>query len=163
MKMADNSIRFRYISWTHYGKLADALSNKIASSKRRFDLVIGIARGGLPLAMVVADQLGTKIDMINAKSYSGVSKRGKVRIISTLTESIRGKNVLVVDDLVDQGETLLKVTGYLKRYRPRSVSTAVMFKKPWSRQNPDYFLEVVNDWIVFPWERGEVARMGERD
>jgi hypothetical protein len=47
---------------------------------------------------------------------------------------------------------------YLADQKPKSLETAVMFKKPWSKTEPDYFLETVTEWIVFPFELGEVSR-----
>ncbi len=150
---------FRYISWTEYGNLADALAERIRSTEHKFDLIVGIARGGIPVAMVVSDHLDVKIDIINVKSYNGIAERNPPRILSTLTEAMSGKNVLLVDDLVDQGDTMATVVGFLKNLKPRALKTAVLFKKPWSKTEPDFFLEVVEKWIVFPWEHGEVNRL----
>lgn len=150
---------FRYINWTEYGNLADALAEKIRSHNELFDLTIGIARGGIPVAMVVSDHLDVKLDIINVKSYSGIAERTPPRIVSTLTEAVNGKNVLLVDDLVDQGDTMHTVAEFLKRQKPSILKTAVLFKKPWSKTEPDYYLEVVDKWIVFPWEHGEVNRL----
>ena len=150
---------FRYISWSEYGNLAEALAEKVRSSGKSFDLVVGIARGGMPVSMVVADHLGVKIDFINVKSYSGIAERTSPRILSTLTEDIRGKNILLVDDLVDSGVTVETLSQYLQMQGPRTLETAVLFKKPWSRVEPDYYLEVVDKWIVFPFELSEVNRL----
>ena len=150
---------FRYINWTEYGNLADALAEKVRSNGERYDLVIGIARGGVPVAMVVSDHLGVKLDIINVKSYEGIAERNPPRILTTLTEAVKGKNVLLVDDLVDQGDTMTTVSKFLQSQGPMVLKTAVLFKKPWSTTEPDYFLEVVDKWIVFPWEHGEVNRL----
>jgi hypoxanthine phosphoribosyltransferase len=147
---------FRYIGWAEYGKLTEALAEKIRSSGKIFDLVVGIARGGIPVAMVVSDRLGLKIDTITVKSYSGIAKRGSVRILSALTEDVKGKQVLVVDDLVDQGDTMSGVKGFLSEKGAKDVETAVLIKKPWSKTQPDYFLETADEWIVFPFELTEV-------
>jgi hypoxanthine phosphoribosyltransferase len=150
---------FRYISWVEYGNLSEALAEKVRSSGKAFDLVIGIARGGIPVAMVVSDRLGVKIDTITVKSYSGIAERGSVRIFSTLTEDIKGKRVLLVDDLVDQGDTMIGVKGFLSEKGAKVVETAVLFEKPWSKTHPDYFLETSEEWIVFPFEVSEVNRL----
>ena len=151
-------VEFRYVSWPEYGNLAEALAEKVRSSGKSFDLVIGIARGGIPVAMVVSDHLGIKIDFINVKSYRRIAERSSPRILSTLTESIEGKNVLLVDDLVDHGVTMDMVKQYLGELRPKLLESAVLFKKPWSKTEPDYYLEVVEKWIVFPFELSEVNR-----
>ncbi|MGD0146813.1 MAG: phosphoribosyltransferase family protein [Nitrososphaerales archaeon] len=147
---------FRYIGWVEYGNLTEALTEKVRSSGKAFDLVIGIARGGIPVAMVVSDRLGVKIDTITVKSYSGIAERGSIRILSTLIEEVEGKRVLLVDDLVDQGDTMIGVKEFLSTKGAKVVETAVLFKKPWSKTHPDYFLETTKEWIVFPFELSEV-------
>lgn len=156
--MADQMPNFRYISWSEYGNLAEALAEKVRANGKKYDLVVGIARGGIPVAMVVSDHLDVKIDFINVKSYNDIGKRTAPRILSTLIEGVANKDVLLVDDLVDQGDTMAFLARYLGEQKPRSLETAVMFKKPWSKTEPDYFLETVTEWIVFPFELGEVSR-----
>ena len=150
--------RFRYLGWSEYGRLLERLA-KLVASDGTFDLVIGIARGGLPVAMVVSDRLGTKVDFINVKSYDGIGKRGKPKILSTITEEIAGKQVLLVDDIVDEGDTMRSVTDYLLARGPAAIKTAAIFTKPWSSVRPDFCLGVVENWVVFPYERGEVRRL----
>ena len=152
-------VEFQYLSWPEYGNLAEALAEKVRSSGKQFDLVIGIARGGMPVAMVVSDHLGVRVDFINVKSYDGVTKVSAPRILSTLTEAVEGKNILLVDDLVDQGDTLEAMKEYLRKQKPRVLETAVLFKKPWSKAEPDYYLEVVDKWVVFPFELSEINRL----
>ena len=150
---------FRYIGWSEYGNLAEALAEKVRAAGKKFDLVVGVARGGIPVSMVVSDHLNIKVDFINVKSYSDIAKRTAPKILSTLTENIDGKDVLLVDDLVDQGDTIAFLKRYLSEQKPRSLETAVLFKKPWSKTEPDYYLESVSEWIVFPFELGEVNRL----
>lgn len=133
--------------------MAESLAGRIKDSRVEFDLVIGILRGGGPLALVVADRLGLKVDFINVKSYTGVNERKQPRVLSTITEDINGKRVILVDDLVDEGTTMRFVVTYLaSNYSPSLISTSSLFIKPWSSFKPDYYLDVVKEWIVFPWE-----------
>ncbi len=150
--------KLRYLSWAQYGELVTRLADIVISSGEKFDLVVGIARGGIPVAMVVSDRLGCKIDFLNVKSYTDVGERTKPKILTTIIEDISGKKVLVVDDLVDGGETMETVTGYLGSEKPRAIKTAVLFTKPWSAFVPDFSLQTVDTWVVFPYERGEVRR-----
>jgi len=155
MSMAE----YRYVSWPEYGSLVEALAEKVRSSGKRFDLIVGVVRGGMPVAMVVSDHLNVRIDFISVKSYVGIGERGAPKIISTLTEEIRGKNVLIVDDLVDHGDTMKVLEEYLSRQNPKLMEVAVLFKKPWTQFEPDYYLEVVDRWVVFPFELNEVNRL----
>ena len=146
----------RHIEWLEFGSLCEKLAATIRGSDRKVDLVVGIARGGIPPAMVVADRLRVPIDFINVKSYTGVQQRGRVKIISTLFEDAAGKDVLVVDDLVDQGETMETILSFLnEKYHPRKVMTGALFIKPWSKFLPDFFVDTTDAWIVFPLEHRE--------
>jgi hypoxanthine phosphoribosyltransferase len=146
----------RHVEWLEFGRLCESLASVIKGSGRTVDLVVGIARGGIPPAMVVADRLRVPIDFINVKSYTGVQQRGRVKIISTLFEDASNKHVLVVDDLVDQGETMETILAFLaERHHPTSVMTAALFIKPWSKFRPDFFVDTTDTWVVFPWEHGE--------
>jgi hypoxanthine phosphoribosyltransferase len=150
--------RLNYVTWSQYGEMVTKLADAVAASGERFDLAIGIARGGMPVAMVVADRLGIKVDFLNVKSYTDIGERTKPKILSTITEEIKDKRVLVIDDLVDGGATMESITEYLRAQNPKSLKTAVLFTKPWSTFTPDYSLRVVDNWVVFPYERGEVKR-----
>jgi len=146
----------RHIEWLEFGRLCEKLAGSVKESGKKVDLVVGIARGGIPPAMVVADRLRVPIDFINVKSYTGVQQRGRVKIISTLFEDAAGKEVLVVDDLVDQGETMDTILSFLReKYKPRHVMTGALFIKPWSKFQPDFFVDTTDAWVVFPWEHGE--------
>jgi len=146
----------RHIEWLEFGELCEKLAASIKGEGKKVDLVVGIARGGIPPAMVVADRLRVPIDFINVKSYTGVQQRGRVKIISTLFEDASMKDVLVVDDLVDQGETMETILAFLEeKYHPNRIMTGALFIKPWSKFRPDYFVDTTDAWIVFPWEHGE--------
>ena len=150
---------FRYISWSEYGDLAETLAKRVGESGRKYDLVVGLARGGIPVSMVVSDRLGLKVDFLIVKSYRGIGKRTSPKILSTISENISGKRVLVVDDLVDEGDTLASVTRRLSRLEPLTLDTAVIFKKPWSKIEPNYFVQTTEKWIVFPFELNEVETL----
>jgi len=55
-------------------------------------------------------------------------------------------STLVVDDLVDRGVTLKPYEDF---------ETAALFKKPWSKVIPTYYVEGTEDWIEFPWEKNK--------
>ncbi len=151
--------RLWHLGWARYGTMANSLASMVKAKGTKFDIVIGIARGGIPLAMVIADAIEVRMDIINVKSYTGIRQRGKPMILSTLTSGIKGKRVLLVDDLIEEGETMHTVLGFLSKEKPLEIRTAVLFKKPWSKFEPDFYLKVVDKWIVFPWDRFETRRI----
>lgn len=150
--------KYLRVSWASYGKMASSLAKEVEEKRMGFDLVIGIARGGIPLAMVISDLLGIPIDIINVKSYTGIRKREKPKILTTLSNDIKGKRILLVDDLIEHGATMDLLLAYLVKKKPGMIKTAVLFDKPWSRFRPDYCVKTVDRWVVFPWERNEFER-----
>jgi hypoxanthine phosphoribosyltransferase len=66
------------------------------------------------------------------------------------TESIRGKKLLVVDDVADSGRTLALVQDLL-REQGAEVRSAVIYAKSASVVAPDYVWRRTDEWIVFPW------------
>ncbi|MGC8558426.1 MAG: phosphoribosyltransferase [Nitrososphaeria archaeon] len=146
----------RLVSWNEFGRLTVELVKKVKASGISFDVVIGIARGGLPISMVIADRLSVPLDFINIKSYKGPGLKIPAKIFDVLYVDVRNKSVLVVDDTVDTGETLLLVSGHLIKNRGASnVQIASLFVKPWAKVKPNFYVKEVDYWIVFPWELRE--------
>jgi hypoxanthine phosphoribosyltransferase len=67
------------VSWPEYGNLVEALAEKVCFSGKRFDLVVGIARGGMPVVMVISDHLNVRIDFITMKSSPESARGGPPR------------------------------------------------------------------------------------
>lgn len=153
--------KLSYLSWNEFGRDSYSLARKVKASKIDFDLVIGIARGGIPVALVIDDFLNIKTEVLTVKSYVGIKKRTKPKILSRLNNSIKGKRVLIADDLIDYGDTMEAILKYLKKKKPAEMKVAVLYKKPWSRIEPDFYLKVVDSWIVFPWNIYETKRLGK--
>jgi hypoxanthine phosphoribosyltransferase len=84
--------------------------------------------------LVKAINIDCEIDFIQAKSYQG-QEQSDVKIIKNITINIENKNIYVVDDILDSGNTLTKLIDHLGKYhKPRSITPIVLFKKstnPW--------------------------------
>jgi hypoxanthine phosphoribosyltransferase len=140
------------IGWTEYGSVVDALVEKVKQISPTFDVVVGIARGGLPLAVTISNQMGKPMQAIDITSYAVVGKK-KVASLRPSLLDVKGKRVLLVDDLVDTGDTLEMAFDHLKGLGAGSIVTAVLFNKPRSKIRPDFWVSETTNWIVFPYER----------
>ena len=90
-----------------------------------------------------------EIDFINAKSYEGTTQ-GTVKIIDSIKVDIEGKDVYLVDDIYDSGNTMNKLVQHLTAYNPKSIIPITLFKKHTSN-NPNliYGFELQNEhWLV---------------
>ena len=86
---------------------------------------------------------GVTIDFIALSSYgSGTTSSGEVRLIKDLDYGLEGRNVIIVEDIVDTGLTLSYLQQILRRRHPKSLKTACLLSKP-SRRKVDVAVEYV--------------------
>ncbi len=152
--------RFLILTWKKIHEASLKLASEITKEGLEIDLIVGILRGGYIVARILGDMLGTgNIGVVEVKFYKGIEERAERPIITQpLTADVRGKNVLVVDDVVDSGRTLEIVTEQVRLRGARSVRTAVLFYKPKSIIRPDFFAHETSEWVVFPWELCDFIR-----
>jgi hypoxanthine phosphoribosyltransferase len=111
------------------------------------DLIVGITRGGLVPARLMARALDVK-DM-----YCITVKRigDKRKVLDSISEDVAGKNVLVVDDMLETGHGLALAKEYLEG-KGANVATACMFIMPHTYPLPTYYLREVTNVKKFAWE-----------
>jgi len=95
-------------------------------------LCIGILRGSFVfMADLIREiNLPTEVDFLECSSYEGTESSGKVKIHKDLREDIKGREVLVVEDIVDTGITMHALRGVLEKRSPSSLSLASFLFKP---------------------------------
>lgn len=72
-----------------------------------------------------------KLDFMSVSSYgSGTESSGRVKIIKDLDESVEGKDIIVVEDIIDSGRTLSHLLKLLSARSPRSIKLCTLLKKP---------------------------------
>lgn len=142
------------LTWQGFGDATRELATAVAAGGFRPEIVIAIARGGLLLAGGLAYALGLKLaDAINVEFYTDVHETlpDPVLLAPMLdTENIRGRRLLVVDDVVDSGRTLELVLDLLREVGAEARS-AVLYAKPTTIMEPDYVWKSTDLWIAFPW------------
>ncbi|MEO3993653.1 MAG: phosphoribosyltransferase [Desulfurococcaceae archaeon TW002] len=151
---------FLILTWKKINEVILRLALNITREGLETDLIVGILRGGYIVARILSDMLGTdNIGVVEVKFYKGIGERAERPIITQpLTVDVKGKNILIVDDVVDSGRTLEIVTEQVRLRGAKSVRTAVLFYKPKSIIKPDFYVQEVREWVVFPWELCEFIR-----
>lgn len=146
------------ISWDAVIKYCEELAEKTKDFKP--DIIIGISRGGLVPARILSDILAVKkVGVIGMKLYKKVGERYDApEVTQELTMDIRGKKILLVDDVSDSGKSLAAIKEYVKSKGASEVKVATLHYKPHSVFRPDYYIGTTEAWIVYPWERHEVER-----
>lgn len=151
----ENEPKKLVISYDHFNKNIGILAKKIHDNGTKFTSIVAITRGGFFVADPLSRIFKTKeLCTINAKSYKGKEK-GKLEFSQVATIYGLGNKVLLIDDMVDSGDTLEKITAHLKKeYGVKEVLTAVLFRKTCTKFEPDLFVEEIdeNAWIDFFYE-----------
>ncbi len=128
-------------------KLVDALR-----TKGPFSGIVAVTRGGLVPAAIVAHGLDLQIvETVSVSSYGEGRARSEPVIVRSPKVANHGHGYLIIDDLVDTGETARAVrASMLER-----AYFACLFAKPAGKPFANLFIsEVPQDtWLVFPWER----------
>ena len=142
------------MSWELFDKLAKNDANRIIESGYKPDFMVGLARGGWVLSRVLCDYLGVK-DLVSLKvEHWGVTATpdGKAQIKYPFDIDLTGRNVLVVDDITDTGESMMVAVEYVKTKNPASIKTAALRHINGSKFTPDFYGDVITwRWVVFPW------------
>lgn len=149
--VSDNRTRYFPVSWTELHRDAKALSWRLAPLGP-WHGIIAVTRGGLVPAHIVARELDIRlIDTICISTYDDQQQR-EPRLLKRFSGD--GANWLVIDDLVDTGQT-----GRIIRETLPKAHFATVYAKPAGREIVDTFItEVSQDtWILFPWDT-EVTR-----
>jgi len=139
-----------YISWTEFEECIAILLSELPEKK--FKRIVAITRGGLLLAYYLAKHLDIKIiDTFCIESYSNDNKQKKITIHKQPENQTYAfqEEVLIVDDLIDSGETLRLATKELPK-----ATVAVLFRKENSPKDIGHYYadELPNKWVEFPWE-----------
>ena len=80
------------------------------------------------------------MDFMAVSSYSGTSTTGAVKINKDLSEDIEGRDVIIVEDILDSGITLSYLKGYLLNRKPASIKIATLMDKP-ARRRADVYAD----------------------
>ena len=113
------------------------LGEKITEDYRNKDLfLLGILKGAVPFMADIMRRidLDLEYDFMDVSSYQGTRSMGEVRILKDISTSIVGKDILIVEDIIDTGVTLSYLTEVLKSRGANSIEIVTMLSKPSRRQ-----------------------------
>lgn len=113
------------------------LGAKISQDYKDKDLfVVVILKGSVIFAADLLREISipVTIDFISVSSYGSGTTSGQVKIIKDLSCSIEGKNVLIIEDILDSGNTLFNLTKMLGERNPESIEICTLLNKPERRE-----------------------------
>lgn len=142
------------ISWDAFELYTALLGQKI-KTQDSFDTIIAIATSGLPSALLISKILG--IPEVLSLQISTYNRKGTT--VSHLPD-LKGKKVIIIDDIVSSGVTMDKAKELVLLSNPLLIKTASsVVSARVCKKYPDYFGEAImrdeEDWITFPWDKYE--------
>ena len=139
-------------------EIKDSLKRLVNQIKDEFNneeiLVIGILKGSFIFLADLVRELedNIKVDFLRVASYYDSTKStGKIEFLKDIEVDIKGKNVLLVDDIIDTGRTLKYLVEVLKKRKPKKIKTCVLLDKRERREvdfNADFVGFVIPDKFV---------------
>ncbi|MBQ3048296.1 MAG: hypoxanthine phosphoribosyltransferase [Clostridia bacterium] len=117
-------------------------------------VVVCVLKGAAPFhaELIKNIDLPMQTDYIQVKSYEGTESTGVITLKKDLDIDIENKNIVIVEDIVDTGNTLLWVKQTLEKRNPASITFVSMLDKPSRRKvdfKPDYTAFTIDDLFVY--------------
>lgn len=137
--------------WRRAEELGQEISEDYAGEKV---VLIGTLKGAVPFMadLMKNISLDIEIDFVAASSYgSGTESSGEVILKHDITLDLEGKHVILVEDIIDTGNTIKALKAYLQKRGPKSVSICTLLDKPARRKvdvKGDYIGFVVEDLFI---------------
>lgn len=121
-------------------ELAKQITEEYAGKR---PLLLCVLNGAFPFAADLFRGIDTdaEIAFIRLKSYEGMESTGNVKKLLGLTDDIKGRSVIVVEDIVDTGHTIVGLLEELRKHEPAEIKVATLLFKPESLRadiKPDY-------------------------
>lgn len=118
-------------------------------------VIVGLLNGSVPfLAELVKHiSLPLRFDFVRAKSYCGTTMRGKLELVHDLDLDIHGQDVLVVDDILDSGQTMSCIATMMEEKGAKSVRTCCLLMKLDVKKDYEVHLdycgfEIPNEFVI---------------
>ena len=135
-------------------KRIDKMAKEIEKDYEGKDIVfLGILKGSVPFMWELAKRIKNNIifEFIEVSSYKDNKDTGVLTLHKDIKDSIEGKDVIIIEDIVDTGKTISYLLKHLKEKNPNSVKVATLLSKPSKRAielNIDYEGFKVEDKFV---------------
>ena len=147
--MGWHSNREFFVSWEELHRATRELARRQLPAEQ-YKGIIAVSRGGLVPAAIVSRELNIRVvDCVAVSSYDHTEQRDDLQLLKDVTATGDGEGFLVVDDLVDTGNTL----KFLRDRLPKAKFVTVYAKPAGMDLVDDFVADLEQDtWIHFPWD-----------
>ena len=145
----------QYISKEEIDNIVTEISNKINNSNTEKPLFIAVLNGSFLFAADIMRRItipNAEISFIKLSSYEGIKSNGEISELIGIKNNISGRNIILLEDIVDTGNTLEKIIELLTQEQVSSIKVATLLFKPNAYKkdlNIDYIgKSIENDFVV---------------
>lgn len=103
----------------------------------RFPLAVGVLKGALPFMSDLLKRVDTHLEMdfMDVSSYGqSISSSGEVKIVKDLNTSVEGRDILIIEDIIDSGRTLHYLVDLMRYRKAKSIKIVTLLDKPTGRK-----------------------------
>ena len=154
-------VRVKLVTWEEIVQWSYGLAKKIKEAGYKPTVIIAVARGGYVPARLLCDFLGVEnLLSIQSQHWTEAAKAAEKAVLKfPYTVDLRGHRALLVDDIVDTGETVLLAKRFVEEnWKPDELKVAVLqWISSVAKFKPDFYYIEVKEWTWFqyPWTRLE--------
>jgi hypoxanthine phosphoribosyltransferase len=139
------------LSWADFDRAVQELARAIRQGFKA-EAVVGVAHGGVFVGGALSSALGCEFFPVRLTRRSrDRSDANKPQLSGEMPRELKGRRVLIVDDVAASGDTLEMATTLAKKVGAREVKTACMVARPEGFE-PDYAALSTQAFLVFPWD-----------
>ncbi len=147
------------ITWDDVHGLCRQLAGQLRKANFRIDIIVAIGRGAYVPGRILSDILDIHdLTSFKIEHYQGAYKQQEAFIKYPLNADINGRNILLLDDVCDSGDTIVVGLDHVRHCgTANEIRTAVLHLKAVSEFIPDFYAETVNEWrwLIYPWAINE--------
>jgi hypoxanthine phosphoribosyltransferase len=161
-----------YISWHELENYLDIMIEKIKLSDVKYDAVIGIKTGGAIISDYISNKLGLQnykiklskneyncdkkpIDTINEVFQRQIlNKFGKYKVCEGIDDNLKGKNIILIDEMVSSGTTMSESINYLRNEKHVNIIYPTCISLSTQKYKKDIYINKVIPNLVFVWPWG---------
>ena len=148
------------LGWNEVETACKSVADEIKTRILNRHVLVGISRGGLvPLRLISDYLLDMHVGTMGVRFYLSPGETAKKpELLFPVQSEIEGKNIILVDDISDSGESLIFAKEHLEKSGALEIVSLALYTKPKTKLTPDIYYKKTSEWVIFPWEVQETIK-----
>jgi len=149
-----------FFDWREIDNLVKRMFLQIEKQKYHPEIIIAISRDGLTPARILSNYMPkVNFEILQIRRYPfGKKAILNPKIFFKPINSLKGKRILIVDDMADNGITIKIIKKFISKYNPSHIKTAILYSKNKNKDIADFISKknYFNKFAIFPWNKFEM-------